>query len=528
MATVSALEPSASRGSKHELSYASPLVIQMRGDRPDRESLERHDSKRRSGDFNDEDGKLGDDGRKRRSWGSSDDGGRLTHDNLHNEDLRVGGPYLCSIPTTNIPIPKNHVKFRLTCLETDEGWELGQKILNIIDKYYLNQRGVSLRFSFFGRQSIIDPEPQPCLTIYIPAKRGTVDDTWLQCARELRGLLISNNLASCSVEIVDPMVFTPMNTHPVLQKDKVFWEWEPLLKQLLVRLDLTSIRFIGCFRRGRGPTLLDCSPTLLILVERSQDWTETREKVISILKKPRLQMLAVEIVMDSPVYQAGVYQAGRKGISTGLLEGLLKNYSRTMATESITSSHNHNSSGTLGCFLNLKYPSSDEWRTFALTCWHMVVLPSAGLSHEDKKLIENWNKNGILPTTINPDINRLLGVDHPTRLAYRERVSMMEGAIEDTEGQEQYRMWQQLERDDALEMLSSHHRRGYEKLKSNNNKQKDDLQTLHDCFKNGHQLLGHVFSASGFKRKDLGLQKDGENYSTNLDFLCARGFRSNG
>ena len=39
-----------------------------------------------------------------------------------------------------------------------------------------------------------------------------MDDTWLQCARELRGLLISNDLASCSVEIVDPMVFTPVNT----------------------------------------------------------------------------------------------------------------------------------------------------------------------------------------------------------------------------------------------------------------------------------------------------------------------------
>jgi hypothetical protein len=34
----------------------------------------------------------------------------------------------------------------------------------------------------------------------------------------------------CSVEIVDPMVFTPVNTYPVLQKDKVFWEWESLLR----------------------------------------------------------------------------------------------------------------------------------------------------------------------------------------------------------------------------------------------------------------------------------------------------------
>lgn len=44
----------------------------------------------------------------RRSWGSSDDKGRLTYDNLHNEDLRIGGLYLCSIPIANIPVPKNH------------------------------------------------------------------------------------------------------------------------------------------------------------------------------------------------------------------------------------------------------------------------------------------------------------------------------------------------------------------------------------------------------------------------------------
>ena len=91
-------------------------------------------------------------------------------------------------------------------------------------------------------------------------------------------------------------------------------------------------------------------------------------------------MLAVEIVMDRLVYQAG-----RKGISIGLVEGLLGNDSRTMATESIASSRNYDSSSTLGCFLSLKYPSSDEWRTFALTCWYVVVPLFAGLSDGDKK-----------------------------------------------------------------------------------------------------------------------------------------------
>lgn len=95
---------------------------------------------------------------------------------------------------------------------------------------------------------------------------------------------------------------------------------------------------------------------------------------------------------------------------------------------------------------------------------------------------------------------------------------MMEDVIEATERRDQYQMWQQLERDGALETLSSQHRRGYEKIKSNINQRKDDLQTLHHRFKNDHQLLGRVFSASGFKQKNFGLGKDGENYSTHLDW----------
>ncbi|KAJ5697974.1 hypothetical protein N7488_011658 [Penicillium malachiteum] len=88
--------------------------IRMAGNQPDTESLERHNSKRRSGSFNDEEGKLGNDGRKRRSLGSSDDEGGLTSDNLHNEDLRVGGPYLYSIPTSYETIPARHPKLHLT------------------------------------------------------------------------------------------------------------------------------------------------------------------------------------------------------------------------------------------------------------------------------------------------------------------------------------------------------------------------------------------------------------------------------
>ncbi|KAJ5919262.1 hypothetical protein N7466_010205 [Penicillium verhagenii] len=69
MATVASLVRSTSRGSDHESSYASPLITQM------------------IGGSNHGDGKLGADGRKRRSFGSSDDEGGFTYDNL---PLRFG------------------------------------------------------------------------------------------------------------------------------------------------------------------------------------------------------------------------------------------------------------------------------------------------------------------------------------------------------------------------------------------------------------------------------------------------------
>jgi hypothetical protein len=89
----------------------------------------------------------------------------------------------------------------------------------------------------------------------------------------------------------------------------------------------------------------------------------------------------------------------------------------------------------------------------------------------------------------------------------------MKKIINGIEGEDQYQIWKQLESDDTLEKLSTKHRRGYEKMKSNVNKEKDNLQALNDYFIHGHQRPGHVFSASGFKHKNFSLGKDGEKLS---------------
>lgn len=93
---------------------------------------------------------------------------------------------------------------------------------------------------------------------------------------------------------------------------------------------------------------------------------------------------------------------------------------------------------------------------------------------------------------------------------------MREKVIEEIEGQKKYQMCQQLERDDALEMLSGHARRHYENLESNINKQKDDLQTLHDRSENGHRLLGRFFCL--WFQAQGPWPYDGKNYPTKLDW----------
>ncbi|KAJ5115902.1 hypothetical protein N7456_000250 [Penicillium angulare] len=293
------------------------------------------------------------------------------------------------------------------------------------------------------------------------------------------------------------MAFIPTNTYPLLHTDDVFWNWEPLLQELLAQLDLKSIIFIGCYRRGTSTTVLDCPPTLLIIVNRKKDWTATCEKVISILKRRRLQMPAVEIVKI----------------------GFLEANDRTMAGDSIASSRNHYGSGTLGCFLKLRSPSSDDWRTFALTCWHVVVPPFVSLSNDDQKLIKNWNENGVSASIAKTDdVRRLLSLDHVTRLAYQEEVGEIEEAIQDIKDGRMFKIFKDLEVGDALELFTPQQRQRYDRHESELKKHEENLRILHERFQNDDQVLGTVFSGSGFKYKDLNLTKDGIKYFTSPDW----------
>jgi hypothetical protein len=335
----------------------------------DMASLHRHNSKKNLPiALNDEAGKLGRDGRKRRSHGSSDDEGKIAADGFSNEDLRVGGPYLCSVPLSSKPLPETNPLHALLQHKVSRGETISNRIYQI-----LRNRNISLisagrwddPVTLSLRQSNFNPEPEPVPTIVVLAIRHVVDDLWLKTAREIYLLLGQEKFGHVSVEILDPQALHPPRTLPVLKSDPMFNKWDSVLDRILRDVDLTDVQLIGCYRRGRNSGNENPVTVLVIAdVNSKKSWQITRDIIAGILKLSNLPMVAVEIVKDRKTRHTDFHK--EKGFKEELLKG------RAMAGEPIAHSRNDVGSGALGGFIELQHPLTLKWFCFALTCFHVI------------------------------------------------------------------------------------------------------------------------------------------------------------
>lgn len=169
------------RDSRLEQAYASPVVLKEKG--TESENIQRHERKKRfPRALHNEDGKLGDDGRKRRHRGSSDDEAYLTADVSLISDLRVGGTYLCTVPIKTYQIPASNP---LTAHLDPWVGQIRQSVQTILQENDAD----TIELSFVLRQSEWIPEEKPIPTVLILAQRHEVDDRWLHAAREIRDFL---------------------------------------------------------------------------------------------------------------------------------------------------------------------------------------------------------------------------------------------------------------------------------------------------------------------------------------------------
>ncbi|KAJ5937491.1 hypothetical protein N7454_003833 [Penicillium verhagenii] len=239
---------------------------------------------------------MGHDGRKRRSHGSSDDEGKLGEDGFCNEDLRVGGPELCSIPLLRTPVDGLDPVSSLLMRHSSNGQDIGTRIFYILHHQGIWEssdwvRGEAIEICL--QQSIFHPESQPIPTIVITVIRQKINDHWLQAAREIYRLLCEENHAFVSVEINDPEAFNPPFTSLIHPNDEIYSTWDPLLAKILESIGLEGILSIGCYRRRRSPETSENTPTILVMVDvhTRKSWKATRDMIARLLTDFSLPMV---------------------------------------------------------------------------------------------------------------------------------------------------------------------------------------------------------------------------------------------
>ncbi|KAJ5085094.1 hypothetical protein N7532_009865 [Penicillium argentinense] len=517
MATTVRLARSTSRGSDFELAYASPIILEAKG--TDRRSIERHNSKKhRPRSIHDEEGKIGNDGRKRRSQGSSDDEGKLTEDGFSNEDLRVGGPYLCSIPLSTTHIPETNPLSSLFVRKSSNGQDLGTRISSILNNtniriYSSWVRGESIELCL--RQSEFNPEPHPVPTIVITATRQVIDDTWLQAVRQIYTLLCEENLAHVSVEIDDPQAVDPPHTSPIQPDDEIYRHWDPVLAKILESIELRDILTIGCYRRGRSSETSENAPTVLVMVDVNsrKSWKATRDSIAKILTDFSLPMVAVEIVKD---------RINLLHRETGFKEEILG--AHAIPGGPIAALKKKNASETIGGFIELQDQTEGTWLRFALTCFHVIDLDDRDIvGSQDLAAIKDWRRSGIPIYRYKKSprefavLARNMKVSHPSLLAKNEQDNLSHGLIRNIKASSTYQQALTLRDEGFFDELSHHKKERFHLLQQKINKSEANLDRAAKFFEQSQNVLGTVSAGSGFRTIERHTSED-KGYPTEVDW----------
>lgn len=328
-----------STGSRYEECYASPrLVLQAGPSSP---------------------GSSSSDGRSRRNKSSSNEstGPGPAWDNFLNEDLRAGGPYLCSIPVKTTVLPRTH---RLSGPQL----EIEEHVRRILGEYSIAPTYVHI----LQRQSIIEPELVPIVTVYIEASRRHVDGTWVAAARKILDMMRQRGHVGLSVEIADKAAFDPLHFSPVYQTDRIFSCWKEVYKKIIHERVLLNWVTLGCWRIGTSTNSADNPPTVFVTVPLALegDWRHSREGVIRILDLFDLPNVAVRIHKDS----VSLFEEPDERIpleTSYLKRGAQVGHSIGIRGLDLTS-------GTLGGFVQL-LDQRNQWVDFGISCSHCALAP---------------------------------------------------------------------------------------------------------------------------------------------------------
>ncbi|KAL2868504.1 uncharacterized protein BJX67DRAFT_379887 [Aspergillus lucknowensis] len=234
------------------------------------------------------------DGRQRRNKGCSSDGAsNRDADGFLNEDIRVGGPHLCSIPGVITQIPKDHPYYERLIRDID----LENDVLDIIQEANIDV----VEPPVFGyRRSTPFPELEPYLTLFVLARRPTIDGTWLKTARKLHLHLAANGFPEMNVEFANKKMFQPWHFFRLEETDPIHAAWKKVNSSALSEIFFElghAITGVACGRVGQSEDGAENPATLHVWAHANvdRDWRAAREAIVMILEQYHLPGVAVLI-----------------------------------------------------------------------------------------------------------------------------------------------------------------------------------------------------------------------------------------
>ncbi|RJE21816.1 hypothetical protein PHISCL_05835 [Aspergillus sclerotialis] len=238
------------------------------------------------------------DGRARTSNSSSRDCyNEISIDGFIEEDFRAGGPCLCPLPVQTPALPKD-----------DYGYK------RIMDAYHLTRfqvtqilrdRGLDFRrISYYLNCHRSSDAAYAIPTINILATRHSMDEPWIEIAREVYAFLASRRFPDVAVDIYDAACEN--RRFPLHLEDFNDTPWEAPVDAIadLIAPEEEFVDFEFC-RFGPGLTEDDSPPTLVVNVceseeSRRKDWRFLRDKIVHLLNEYGLSHVAVLFIARCP------------------------------------------------------------------------------------------------------------------------------------------------------------------------------------------------------------------------------------
>ncbi|EER36451.1 conserved hypothetical protein [Histoplasma capsulatum H143] len=456
MATVTVSRRAANRST--EDCYASPAVLPLG---PPTTSQTHHPAPKR----------------QKRSSGSSSDSDE-TINGIRVEDFRVGGPYLCALPAKNFTTSQQHPA--TTKWNSQFEWD----IINLLNHHSVHCKSLNL----VDRRSAKYEDSGETETVVVSATRTKQDRSWLDACLEIRAFFQFHGLPTLNIEIIDERASMEKYTFPVFENDKIYSKWNDLSSQICQLIGMEGWLSLECFRRGTNLDRQNNPPTIILTIpmDSIKTWKAERDQITSLLDAEGLEEVAVE-VLRSYVWRATdvdlvvlLDNAWEHKAQLGMSIGL----------------HGSDISGfTFGGFLQLLHPSTKQWHTFGVMCYHCIEPEQGGNDSSGLfKDIKKWREKGM---TVNEATTANIRIDQPAIKDHLARMNMIEQRKVDwMKSPLQKRVKEAMIND---EFIISRDEAFYKHSEAAINQSLVIKNKAEKFFATGNALLGRVFAASGYR-----------------------------